>query len=246
MNKLSPNAIEQATLLEEALHDTFSNSRRDFLKKGSLVVLAAASLPVIGSSLSSCASDDTMTPDDSNKQDVEILTTAYVVERLAINTYNVAASTGLLTGAFLEVAASFINDHTGHAATFRSVITTDLKASEPAAVPDSENFTNTTRAGLLVTPSFGNLTSAAGIVKYALALELIAAKLYFDNATNADSSKRLKSAAALNIAPIEAEHAAVFRAALKLVLATDTDADNTNVGLAISPRSFISSEMPRP
>ncbi len=250
MKTLSKNAIEQATMLEEALHDTFSKSRRDFIKKGSLVVLAAASLPTMSSIVTGCSSDSTTATDDTNKQDAAILTTNFVVEQLAINTYGVAAASGLLTGAYLQVAASFINDHTGHAASFKNVIVSTLGQPAPTDVPSSENFTNTTRAGLNIQPSFGNLTSAEGIIRYAIALELTASKLYFDNVTNADGTKRLKNATALataaDIAPVEMEHAAVYRAALKFLLNLATDKDSTNVGLAVSPYSFLSSEMPRP
>lgn len=254
--KLSRNAHEQADMLEEVLHEILEPSRRNFLRKGMLAAAAVAALPTIGGLATSCSSDSTVAPGtDPNAQDITILTNSYLIEKLAINTYNVAAGTGLLTGAFLEVASSFIGDHTGHAATFRDVIMSELKGSAPADPLASENFvTGMMRNGkteFKITPSFGNLSSAEGIVKYALALELTAAKEYFESATSANASIRLTNKRALeavaDIGPVEAEHAAVFRAALKLLLSTDTDRDaGADVGRSISPFATLSAEMPRP
>lgn len=95
------------------------------------------------------------------------------------------------------------------------------------------------------------MTTPGGIMKYALALELTAAQTYFMSATSSDNTKRLTNVLAIqamsDIAPIEAQHAAVFRVALKLLLGSDTDIDNpANVGASVSPTSAISQEMPRP
>jgi hypothetical protein len=255
--KLSRSAHEQADMLEEVLHDVMDPRRRSFLRKGTLAAAAVAALPIVGSSLASCSdAEQPAQPTDATRaQDIKLLTDAYIVEKLAVNTYLAAASTGVLTGAFLQVAQSFATDHIGHAGTFRDVIVNELGASAPADPRSDENFiTGMLVDGqriLQVAPSFGNLTTPAGIVKYALALELIAAKAYFDNATSATASMRLTNKRALeavsDIGPVEAEHAAVFRAALKLLLNSDTDADVAgNPGKSISPTAAISLEIPRP
>ncbi|HCN04715.1 MAG TPA: hypothetical protein DIS79_03775 [Bacteroidetes bacterium] len=254
--KLSSSAKEQADMLEEVLHDVVDPRRRGFLKKGALAAAAVAALPIVGSTMVSCSSDSPAAPtDESNSRDIKLLTDAYLIEKLAVNTYVAAAGLGILSGAFLDVAQSFAADHIGHAGTFRDVITGELRAAPPIDPKNDENFIT----GMMVNgetrfripPAFGNLTSAAGIVKYALALELTAAKAYFDNAASLDAGMRLTNRKAIDavsdIGPVEAEHAAVFRAALKLLLASDTDADaGSDVGRSVSPTSFISAEMPRP
>ncbi len=251
---LSKNAREQAEMLESVLHEIMDPSRRRFLRKGALAAAAIASLPVVGSALASCTSDP-VTPTDDPSQDVALLTTAYQIEKLAVNTYTAAAGLGILSGAFLEVATSFATDHIGHAGTFREVITSELGAAPPADPKPDENFITGMMVNgntiLQVPPSYGNLTSTEGIVRYALGLELIAAKAYFDNATSATASNRLTNRRALeavaDIGPVEAEHAAVFRAALKILLNTSTDADaGADIGRSVSPTAIISAEVPRP
>lgn len=254
--KLSKNALEQADMLEEVLHEVIDPARRSFLRKGALAAAAVAALPIVGGTIAGCSSDSPTDPSETTrKQDIQLLTNAYLIEKLAINTYVAAAGLGVLSGAFLQVAQSFAADHMGHAGTFRDVIVNELKGASPSDPTASENFITGMKIDgktqFMIPPSFGNLTSPAGIVKYALGLELTAAKAYFDNATSADVSARLTNKRALeavsDIGPVEAEHAAVFRAALKLLLASDTDRDaGSDVGRSVSPTSYISAEMPRP
>lgn len=253
--KLSQQANEQAEMLEEVLHEVISPHRRTFLRKGALVAAATAALPMIGAGLVGCTEESTTPTDTSKERDLKILTDAFLIEKLAINTYNAAAATGLLTGAYLQVAKSFILDHQGHGALFKSVITTELGATAPVDPATSVNFlTGIVVNGVTkfkIDPVFGNLLSAEGILKYAVALELIAAQLYFTNITSADSTMRLTNVKAIeamsDVAPVEAQHAAVFRAALKLLLGKDTDKDaGADVGASVSPTSAISQEIPRP
>ncbi|MDZ4746008.1 MAG: ferritin-like domain-containing protein [bacterium] len=253
--KLSRNAIEQAEMLEEVLHEVMSPHRRKFLKKGALVAAAAAALPMIGSGLAGCSDASTTPTDDTKARDIRILSDAFLIEKLAINTYTAAAATGLLTGAYSQVATSFINDHAGHGAQFKSVITADLGGTAPADPAVGVNFLTgiavdgTTK--FKIDPVFGNFTTPAGILKYAIALELTAAQSYFTNITSSDNAMRLTHLKAIDamsdIAPVEAQHAAVFRAALKLLIGSDTDKDaGADIGASISPTSAISQEMPRP
>jgi hypothetical protein len=254
--KLSRSAKDQADMLEEVIHDLISPGRRHFLRKGALAAAAVAALPLVGASLTSCSSDMSTTPTDATRsRDIALLTDAYLLERLAVNTYTAAAGLGVLSGAFLDVATSFATDHIGHAGTFKDVLTTELGVTSIIEPSASDNFIT----GMMINgarrfqipPSFGNLETPEGIVKYALGLELTAAKAYFDNATSANASMRLTDPRALaavsDIGPVEAEHAAVFRAALKLLLNVGTDADaGADIGASLSPTSMISMEMPRP
>jgi len=253
--KLSQNAKEQAEMLEEVLHEVMSPHRRKFLKKGALVAAATAALPMIGAGLVGCAEESTTPTDDSKARDIKILSDAFLIEKLAINTYNAAAATGLLTGAYLQVAQSFILDHQGHGAQFKSVITGDLAGTAPADPAAGVSFLTgvvvdgTTK--FKIDPAFGSLTTPGGILKYALALELIAAQSYFTGVTSTDNNMRLTNVKAIeamsDVAPVEAQHAAVFRAALKLLIGSDTDKDaGADVGASVSPTSAISQEIPRP
>lgn len=255
--KLSKNALEQAEMLEEVIHEVLDPRRRNFLKRGALAAAAAASLPIVGATMTGCSDDSPTEPatDATKARDIQLLTNAYLIEKLAVNTYTAAAGLNILSGAFLQVAVSFAGDHVGHAGTFRDVIVNELGGAAPTDPTASENFitgmTINGRTEFKIPPSFGNLSSADGIVKYALGLELTAAKAYFDNATSADAAIRLTNKRALeavaDIGPVEAEHAAVFRAALKILLSVPTDADaGADIGRSVSPTSYISAEVARP
>lgn len=253
--KLSQNAKEQAEMLEEVLHEVMSPHRRKFLKKGALVAAATAALPMIGAGLVGCSEDSTTPTDTSKPRDIKILTDAYLIEKLAINTYAAAAATGVLKDQYLQVAQSFILDHEGHGALFKGVITTELGGTAPVDPAASVNFlTGIVVDGVTkfkIDPSFGNLSTPGGILKYALALELTAAQSYFIGVTSSDSNMRLTNVKAIeamsDVAPVEAQHAAVFRAALKFLIGSDTDKDvPLDEGASVSPTSAISQEIPRP
>ncbi len=253
--KLSQNAKEQTEMLEEVLHEVMSPHRRKFLKKGALVAAATAALPILGSGLVGCSDSTSPPADDTKARDIRILTDAFLIEKLTINTYTAAIATGFLDGIYRSLIESFKNDHIGHAAQVKTIITADLAGTAPTDPAASVTFLTgvvvdgTTK--FKIEPSFGSMTTVGGILKYAIALELTAAQAYFTNATSADNAKRLTHAAAIqamaDIAPVEAQHAAAFRAALKLVLGSDTDKDaGLDRGASISPTSAISLEMPRP
>lgn len=175
------------------------------------------------------------------KTDLEMLQESYTLELKAVNTYKAAAgmknSSGepFVSGAVLSVAADFIADHTEHAALFKAQI-----IARGGTVPP-----DTTDTTLTAFPPGANsqLTSLQGILRYALAVEVYAAKLwfqYFKDATDL-SVKRLFA----DLAPNEASHAAILRATLKLVVGVETDYDFANPGKAIVPFTQLSMDGPQ-
>ncbi len=170
------------------------------------------------------------------KTDLEMLAESYTLELMAVNTYAAAAqlkdTTGspIVDGAVLSVAQAFIADHTVHAERFASVI-----RELGGVVPGS-----TTETTLTQFPPGPNsaLDSLVGILRYALAVEVYAAKLwnqYFGEAQDL-RTKRVFA----DIAPNEAAHAALIRTTLKFVLGVPTDYDSTNPGKAVVPFSQLS------
>jgi rubrerythrin len=230
--KFTKESLQAAQTLENALNETVMKERRTFIKKGTLAALAA-SLPMAGFIKNAFAANN---QPRTQATDIETLTAAYTIELQAVNTYSAAAGlkdgSGMpyISGPYLEVALDFVGDHQAHAIRFKEVIT-QLGGTAPTDPTD-------TLLSAFPPGPYSNLTSTDGIFKYALALEVTAAKLWFENFKNT-SDLRVKTAFA-DIAPIEASHAAIFRAALKLLVNTPTDHDSSDVGKAIVPFSLIS------
>jgi rubrerythrin len=235
MLRFDNEALRAANQLEATLNETVMTERRTFIKKGSLAALAA-SLPLAGFITSAFAARPGSAI-ASSSSDIDTLSTAMLIEQKAVNTYSAAAGlkdgsgNALISGAYLQVALQFAADHSAHAGSFRTTITA-LGGTPPA---------DTTDTLLTAFPPgpFSNLTSADGIFKYALGLEVTAAKLWFANFQSASDSRTKQVFA--DIAPVEATHAAIFRAALKLLVMTSTDHDaGTDPGKSIVPYSRLS------
>lgn len=224
----------EASVLEELLDGQLVGDRRVFMKKGSLAAAAMAMAATWFASVTRTKAQTTA------KSDLEMLTESYTLEQQAVNTYNAAAalrdSSGapLVDGAVLSVAVAFIGDHTTHAVRFRDVIV-QLGGTVPA---------NTTATTLDAFPPGPNsqLTSLPGILRYALAVEIFAAKLWYQYAKDAQDLRVRRVFA--DLAPNEAAHAAILRAALKFVVGTATDHDSSNPGKAVVPFTQLSFDSP--
>lgn len=228
--------VREADVLEELLSDTITGDRRRFLKKGSLAVGAMA-LATSWFASTKQASAQTM------KTDLQMLQESYTLEQLAVNTYSVAATLKpsemgepYISGPILSVAAAFIGDHTAHATRFAEVIA-QLGGTVPTA------STGTTLEAFPPGPN-SQLTSTAGILRYALAVEVYAAKLWYDYFKQGQDL-RVKRVFA-DLAPNEAAHAAILRAALKFVLPGGVpDYDNADAGKAVVPFTQLSFDAPK-
>jgi rubrerythrin len=174
------------------------------------------------------------------KTDLEMLQESYTLEQMAVNTYAAAAGltdgTGkpFIDGAVLSVAQTFIADHTEHARLFKAQIEA-LGGAVPATT------TETTLTDFPPGPN-SQLSSLQGILRYALAVEVYAAKLWFQYFKDAQALpvKRLFA----DLGPNEAAHAALLRATLKFILSVPTDHDNANAGRAVVPFTQLSMDSP--
>jgi rubrerythrin len=128
--------------------------------------------------------------------DRAILAVALRLEHEAIAAYRAGAKSGLLTGAGLDMAASFLRDHERH----RDTLATFLRRLGASPEPSRTDF------------SFGAITSAADILKLAVRLEQGALEAYLANAGKLTRSDVLDAAA--GILADEARHATALRMAL--------------------------------
>lgn len=220
--------VRETEILNELMEGRLMPERRSILKKGAVAMAALAMFTSIFKPSSVRA--------QMAKTDVQMLQESYILELKAINTYRAAAGlkdgsgTPYVDGAVLSVASSFIADHTVHAQRFKDVLV-QLGARVPS------DTTDTTLGDFPPGPN-SMLTSLPGILRYALAVEIYAAKLWYQYFKDA-ADLRVKRVFA-DIAPNEAAHAALLRATLKFVIGTGTDHDNADPGKAVVPYTQLS------
>jgi rubrerythrin len=204
-----------------------SPQRRQLLKLG-LFTGATGALAIAAGSGSKV---EAMNARPNPRADVRVLNGAIELEQKAINTYMAAAKNNLLpTKAFLDVAVQFAGDHTNHRDRLKQIVSREFKAT-PA---------NTENLGTFPIPQNVLKGGEAEVLRYALTLEMIAAKAYLDNVTVKLTTDAGKNVAA-TIMPVESMHAAVFRTVLMAVLKEKGLAMETK----IVPYSFLS-EFPTP
>lgn len=231
---LTPETAREADALEDILSEVVPTSRRSMLKKGALAASALALATAwLGSAQKARAQG-------AGKTDREMLMESAILERQAINTYTAAAglkdSSGqnFVSGDVLSVAVAFIGDHTYHRDRFDELA---VELGGQASVATEETT-------LMAFPPGPNsqLTSLPGVLRYALAVEIYAAKLWFQYFKDAQDlrTKRLFA----DIAPNEAAHAAILRAALKFIASVPTDHDSTDPGKAVVPFTQLSFDSP--
>ncbi|MEO0539250.1 MAG: ferritin-like domain-containing protein [Cyanobacteria bacterium P01_A01_bin.105] len=161
--------------------------------------------------------------------DIKIFNEAAMLEQRAINTYVAAAENGLLpTQAFLDVAVEFAGDHTEHRDRLKLIVR-DVFKGEPA---------NTEGLGTFPIPDNVLNGSEADVLRYALTLEMLAAKAYLNNIRDNLTTSAGKNVAA-SIMPIETQHVAVYRTVLKTLLNTDGLPGD---GSKIVPFAFLSTQ----
>lgn len=199
----------------EMLHRTFGDSvasspadkaqllglpdRRGFLRIGGISIAGAALL-------AACGDDDTVatqvggSPDDGN-MDVVLANTAISLETLAIDTYTVAAESGLVERAVVaEAAGLFMEHHISH----RDALVSTVEAA--GATP----FTGTNAAvkSAIVDPALAAAVDEEDVIRLAFDLETAAAQTYVF-AAGGLSSPELRSTI-MTIGGVEARHAAVL------------------------------------
>jgi len=142
------------------------------------------------------------------KKDAEVLNSAMKLEQMAINTYTAAAQNNLLpTKTFLDVALQFAADHGQHRDRLKSVISQKLHQTPM----DISNV------GTFPIPKMVLHGKEGEVIRYALTLETLAAKAYFDNLEHKLTTDEGRDVSA-DIMPVENQHMAVYRAVLMVLL----------------------------
>lgn len=130
--------------------------------------------------------------------DLAILNVALGLEHEAIAAYQTAAKSGLLSGAPLDMATSFLKDHERHRAMIVALVS--RFGGEPVAPKASYDF--------------GPIDAAPQILALAHTLEQGAADAYLANAAKLLSTEILDAAA--GVLADEARHATALKLALSL------------------------------
>jgi rubrerythrin len=151
---------------------------------------------------------------DPNTGDLAIVNIAIQLEQKAINTYLGMEKQKLITNKDLvDVARQFAADHTAHRDALIKAATEEFKGT-PAPIKALGTFP--------IPPAA--LKKELDAVRYALALEVIASKIYFDAFKDKLKTKPGRDLV-LTILPVETQHVGVFRSVLKLRL-KDRDLPN--------------------
>lgn len=179
-------------------------ARRQFLKVGGMTIAGAALLAACGSDDDEAAvsGDPTTTGagGDAN-MDIVLANTAISLEVLAIDTYTIAAGSGLVTTAAVGDAAALFKSH--HEAHRDALIATVKNAG---ATPFTE--ANAAVKSAVVDPAVAAAKTEADIIKLAFDLETAAAQTYVF-AASALSTPELRSTI-MTIGGVESRHATLL------------------------------------
>jgi hypothetical protein len=156
-------------------------SRRSFLTVGGATVLGSAvlvgcgksskkALPVSGTSIPEPSSTTTIAP-GSKDTDLTLLRTAQSIEVLAVETYQKAIDSGLVTtSALLEAIKLFQSQHQDHA----GLLATATRDQGGTPYDTANPFLSVE----VVTPELAKVTDEAGVLKLAAIVENTAAQTY--------------------------------------------------------------------
>lgn len=166
------------------------------------------------------AGNGALPPEQSKKvdpvtNDLGIVSAAIQLEQKAINTYVGLEKEKIITNKqVIDVARQFAADHMAHRDALIKAATGEFKGTAPKI----------NGLGTFPIPA-AILKKELQAVRYALALELIASKIYFDAFKD-----KLRTSAGRNlvitILPVETQHVGVFRSVLKFVLRDKELPDN--------------------
>ncbi|MEO7429644.1 MAG: ferritin-like domain-containing protein [Acidimicrobiales bacterium] len=206
LRQIVGGGTKMSTDEKAALLGVPSPGRRQLFKVGGATIIGAAVLAACGSdskSDSAGGTTDTSAGGDAN-MDLPLARTAASLEKLAVDTYQVGITSGLVTTAAIGDAAKlFQQHHQAHLDALNGAI------KDAGGNPVTEQNEAVFKA--LVEPAVSAAKSEADIVKLALDLELAAAQTYA-YAGGALSLPALRSTI-MTIGGIEARHAAVLQVA---------------------------------
>jgi rubrerythrin len=190
----------------------FDHSKRAFMRSvattGGLATLATLIGPACNKEFMAIASGQVR---PSPAGDITIINAAIALEQKAINTYKAALQKDLMgkKPELVDVAIEFVDDHGRH----RDELSRALRVYYKAVPTLIENL------GAFPLPdTFKNKeTKETDVLRYALKLETIASKTYFEAITNSLSTPEARGLAA-SILTVETQHVAVYRTVLISVL----------------------------
>ncbi|MGH9185821.1 MAG: ferritin-like domain-containing protein [Acidimicrobiales bacterium] len=177
--------------------------RRQFFRFGGATLLGAAVLAACGDDDDDAASTPTTgAGGGATDMDRVLLRTATSLEILAVQTYDTAVGSGLVTTqAVADAAMLFRDQHDEHAEQLKGA--TEANGGEPYAEPNAFVKAN------VVDPAVAGLRTENDVVAFAATLENVAAQTYAF-AAGALSIPALRQAI-MAIGGVEARHAAILR-----------------------------------
>ena len=195
------SAAAKADLLTGGLN------RRRFLTIGGVTVASAAVFAACGSDDATTAEKavDETEEDEASQSDLRILRTASSLELVAVDVYQKAIDSGLLTTTAVADAANlFQGQHQEHAELFQNA--TKELGGEPF------EKANPVLQGTIA-PALAAAKDEPALVRLAFDLENAAAATYFSTAGTFDARKL--NQAAMSVGGVEARHAAVLASVLR-------------------------------
>ncbi len=183
--------------------------RRDLLK----MALGTGALGLISMLTPSVLAQKGKSPTEN---DFAILNFAVELEQKAVNTYLAIAEKKLLKGKeYLDIAKQFAADHLSHKEALINTIKSELKMEPPQA----------TDPGAFPLPEVKKDVDA---VRYALTLEAIATKTYYEAFRDKLKTKPGRTVF-LDICAVESQHVGVFRTLLVFKLKDKNMPDNAKI-----------------
>lgn len=182
--------------------------RRDLLRMGLTCALGLISTPSVLAQKAKAKSP--------TENDYAILNFAVELEQKAVNTYLGMVEKKLIKGKeYLDIAKQFASDHSSHKETLISIIQSELKMEPP----------QTQDPGLFPIPEIKKDVDA---IRYALTLETIAAKTYYEAFRDSLKTKAGR-AVFLDICAVESQHVGVFRTLLVFKLKDKSLPNNAKI-----------------
>jgi hypothetical protein len=216
--------VKMSTDEKAALLGVPAPGRRSFFKLGGATLMGAAVLAACGSDdddeggTTTTAGEDTpdTTEGGGGDMDIALARTAASLEKLAVDVYQTAIDSGLVTTAAIGDAAGLFQSH--HQEHLDA-----LNAAISGAGGEEVNEANQAVFDALVQPALDTLSDEAGVVVLAYDLEAAAAQTYAF-AGGALSVPALRSTI-MTIGGIEARHAAVLQVAAQAMSPLDVFPD---------------------
>ncbi|CAN5190129.1 hypothetical protein BH18ACT4_BH18ACT4_05340 [soil metagenome] len=178
--------------------------RRQFFRVGGATIIGAAILAACGEDNDDVAKTGTTTPAETGaaEPDLALLRTATSLELLAVDAYQAALDSGLITtDAISDTAALFQTQHQEHAEQLQGA--TEDSGGEPFT--ESNQFLRDN----VLTPALPGLISEATVVDFAISLEDAAAQTYVFAAGALTTPESRQ--ATMAIVGVETRHLAILR-----------------------------------